>query len=163
MVLDRVEARPGSTVTLSYIFKDDLGQPVSPDSPVSVSMYADTGSIIEAELTAELEGSYKCVLSYTVPVERQIGAYLVNFTATKSGYPLSGYLQLDVVLVTDADFVKAADSSVSSIAYDGASIAYDSPAQRIEALRSMKPPAVGRMTKNRSLTTDLDYRDYVRF
>ena len=120
MRLDRVAAKPGSTVTLSYIFKDDVGQPISSDTPVTVSLFSKHGSMIEADL--EATGGPKYSVVYTVPVERPVDSYLVEFRGQLNGAPLNGYLGLDVVLATDADFAELSEKTESSISYDGQSV-----------------------------------------
>lgn len=162
MTLDRVTAKPGSTVSLSYIFKDDVGQPISSDTPVSVSLFTASGSILEVGL--EATGGPKYTVQYTVPIERPIDSYLVEFSGSLNGAPLNGYLSLDVVLATDADFAELSGKTESSITYDGTSVSFDSAAERLKALQSLKPPSVGFITKKRTRTACScdDTRDYDR-
>lgn len=162
MRLDRITAKPGSQVTLAYIFKDDVGQPISSDTPVSVSIFARSGSLVEAGL--EASGGPKYSLEYEVPRERPIDSYLVEFIGSYAGSQISGYIGLDIVLVTDADFAELSEKTESSVTYDGTNVTFAAPTERLKALQSLTPPTVGYITKNRSRRTSLgeDSRDYDR-
>ena len=132
------------------------------DTPVSVTLFTRAGSILDTGL--EATGGPKYSVEYVVPKDRPLDSYLVEFTGSYKGAPLNGYLSLDVVLATDADFAELSEKSESSITYDGTSVTFDSPSDRLKALQALKPPQVGRITKKRSLGPNScdDTRDYSR-
>lgn len=165
MKLDRVTGKPGSAIDLSYVFKDDIGQVLTSEIPVTVSIYTKGGDVLEFELQAELKTGSKYLINYTIPKDRPLESYLVEFKGRALGSDLVGYLQLDVVLATDADFAELSGSTESSVTYDGTSVAFTSSNDRLKALQALKPPSTGFITKKRrrsSVTCD-DTRDYVRF